>query len=827
VSSTTKTTTNHILQRMHPPRRRSIKVVQSITQSSSSSSTRLFTDLWDRMEIEEDLEPQWYLLNCVAGLELDLLQQCRGTCGGLLDVVKFVVPTITKTRSHGAKRMVRDIKVKYQGYVFAKLRLTRDTYLAIQSLTLCRSWMGTINIKGHRKLPPTPQPLSEEEIKNFDLENFKWVQNEQEIVSTAAVKEKERTVIVDTEDYDIEESRIVNEIEEEVQTVYKGLKVEDMIKVTNKGKFYNEDGLVRRLKEGKVLIRFFTYGTVFDEWLDPSEVRKLTKVEILQGLGGPSAPITQRDLDGPRQDRQDRRDQRDDFDSRNQAGAFGGEPRHRRQDRTDRQFRNDRGSDDRRERDNWNWYQEKDRRSREGGYSDGQQHIRGSSDQRQSRGNFWAESDVDSQWGRNNSPSRSSDVDRRRPPEKDWNSFVSKSPAPQKTEPPTKKGTDDFFVSLMSDLSGDVGGDKNDANVGNSGGDRSDDDFFASLISEIDENKSKSRTSTSSSNKEWDGGRSDDDFFASLMSDIDAQKSTSRPSRSSRKDDNDNDDDFFASLEKEIRGGSARSNKFQSTGQSKSNKFDAAKQLESIFAEFSMDSTASGEDDFFASLEKELASDLGEVKKQSKSTMSQPQASDEADMDDFFSSLEMELASDLGGEKHQAKFSKPVPKVSAETNDDDFFSSLEMELSDTMNEVVQTADGKSFDDSNDFFPNRDSDISWDATTDKAAEKTTILTTTAELTSATVVDSPVPHHSSVDDGMTTEETRTKTATKTSNNTNGKSTSPPPMANPPVPHHNVMDRNGLQTRTVLELKDMLRERGLKVSGKKAELIDRLTS
>jgi hypothetical protein len=98
-----------------------------------ASTTRLFENkLWDRMEIEEDEEPMWYVLNCVAGLEIDLLRQCRQRCEGMEDVVKFVVPMVTNTRSHGANKMVKDTKVKYQGYVFAKLRLCPKTYEAIQ-----------------------------------------------------------------------------------------------------------------------------------------------------------------------------------------------------------------------------------------------------------------------------------------------------------------------------------------------------------------------------------------------------------------------------------------------------------------------------------------------------------------------------------------------------------------------------------------------------------------------------------------------------------------------------------------------------------------------
>ncbi len=97
------------------------------------TATCLFENkLWDRMEIEEDDEPMWYVLNCVAGLEIDLLRQCRQRCEEMEDVVKFVVPMVTNTRSHGANRMVKDTKVKYQGYVFAKLRLCPKTYEALQ-----------------------------------------------------------------------------------------------------------------------------------------------------------------------------------------------------------------------------------------------------------------------------------------------------------------------------------------------------------------------------------------------------------------------------------------------------------------------------------------------------------------------------------------------------------------------------------------------------------------------------------------------------------------------------------------------------------------------
>ena len=90
------------------------------------------------MDIEEDEEKLWYCLNCVAGLEMDLLRQCRQRCREMEDVEKFVVPMVTTVRSHGANRMVKDTKVKYDGYVFAKLRLCPETYEAIQGMSVSR-----------------------------------------------------------------------------------------------------------------------------------------------------------------------------------------------------------------------------------------------------------------------------------------------------------------------------------------------------------------------------------------------------------------------------------------------------------------------------------------------------------------------------------------------------------------------------------------------------------------------------------------------------------------------------------------------------------------
>ena len=136
------------------------------------TSTSLNGKLWKRLNIEEDppeYGTQWYLINCVAGVEFDLLAMAREVTKDFpSDIVeKIVVPTERHLRSHGDKKKVVDVKVRYPGYVFCKIRLTEDVYEVLQDLELARSWMGTVNRKGYKKLPPVPLPLNDEEVQKF------------------------------------------------------------------------------------------------------------------------------------------------------------------------------------------------------------------------------------------------------------------------------------------------------------------------------------------------------------------------------------------------------------------------------------------------------------------------------------------------------------------------------------------------------------------------------------------------------------------------------------------------------------------------------------
>ena len=169
--------------------------------------------------------------------------------------------------------------------------------------------------------------LNEMEVENFGLEDLEFEEEEEEFV-----EEGEEDVIVDEA-----EDKKKKKMEEEAIKVFLGIKVDDMVKVTKKCKFYNEDGIVRRLKDGKIFLRFYTYGSMFEEWMDPEDVRKLTDAEVMKGLSGPTEPITQRDFEEDSNEY--------DSDGRRRAGTFrrdlmshmkGTQDRNRRQDRVGR-----------------------------------------------------------------------------------------------------------------------------------------------------------------------------------------------------------------------------------------------------------------------------------------------------------------------------------------------------------------------------------------------------------------------------------------------------------------------------------------------------------
>jgi len=466
--------------------------------------------------------------------------------------------------------------------------------------------------------------LNELEVENFGLEDLEYEDPEED-------QNEEDGVIVDEAGADKK-----NHVDEEAIKVYLGIKVDDMVKVTKSCKFFNEDGIVRRLKDGKIFVRFYTYGSMFEEWMDPEDVRKLTDTEVLKGLSGPQQPVTQRDFE----------ETTDGYDSdgSRKAGSFrrdlisnmkgGPELRNRRQDRVQRgQNRRETYGEDERKRNekNWDWYKENSRGDR-GVVSDDEWTYRPGSRQDDALG------DANAQWNRPPSQRQQSgerntrQQQQRNQNNEDWGKFVSPADAPKKKS----GGQDDFFASLMTDLNKDLStGDSSGpsspspASADSSSSGQEEDDFFASLMDEIETQEKKNPTQPSS-----DSDFFMDDFFTSLDTSSD---STTKTMESETKDSSFNEVDLADSVDIMDKRDEDKSGGFRGTR-----------------------TPENDEDDFFASLESELGSALD---------INDKDAILNSDgNDDFFAMLEQEVSLQLDEEESTAEQKNaPKPKPAAES----------------------------------------------------------------------------------------------------------------------------------------------------------------
>ena len=668
----------------------------------------------------------WYLINCVAGVELDLLNQCRYVCGPEQKdfpktiVEKIVVPTERHLRSHGDKRKVVDIKVRYPGYIFCKICLVEDVYEELQNLDLARSWMGTVNRKGHKKLPPAPLPLGPDEVKKF-----KGLEEEQELFEDMYGG-----------DYTGRADSGADLLEQ-----YSGYDVGQMVKVLS-GNFEGEDGTVRRLKGGQLMVRMFTYGQTYDEWMDPDAIRPLTDLEVMRGLSGPTVPINQDQFDvsiGKKDPSILEGTMGDGGDG--MGGGGGGNTALRsgllqsagvapgRNRREDRVARGETGARDmfgrtadeiKREEQNWLAHREEKRASQRGYDVDG------------------------SELG-----------------------VPQMTEAQKKKAAGPKKGQDTWGIVERSSWGGGEYG------------------FEAN--SEQEERERQQRTARVYQDRPQRGGRGGrggrgrdgrDSFGDRNSRDERRPVQQSFRDRESRDDDNDEwssssksddsgsaggeEDDFFESLMSELsddlgNGDASRDDSSRPTARGTLHHDSAGPNTRTQ----SSSSSDGEEDSFFANLMSELGGALDGPSSSSSSSSDKAKDDRKLDDDDFFSSLEAELSQSLGDYGGENKSEKE------EDSDDDFFASLQQEMGHALNEEPSGKDDDGDDDGvsleDDFFSSLMNDLAEDVELEPPAKKES----------------------------------------------NKSS----------------EGNDLSSLTVPELKDMLRNQGLKVGGKKAELIDRL--
>ncbi|KAL7489756.1 hypothetical protein ACHAW6_015426 [Cyclotella cf. meneghiniana] len=735
------------------------------------TTSSLHGKLWKRLEIEEDspeMGTSWYLINCVAGVEFDLLAQARQVTQSFpkTDVEKIVVPTERRLRSHGDKKKVVDVKVRYPGYVFCKIRLTEEVYETLQRLELARSWMGTVNRRGHKKLPPAPLPLNEEEVKKF-----KGLEEEQELFDDMFGG-----------DYSGR-----NDSGEDLLAQYSGYEVGQMVKIL-RGNFEGEDGTVRRLKDGQICVRMFTYGQTFDNWFDPDAIRPLSDLEVMRGFTGPTAPINQDQFDvsigkkdpSVSEDTSQRRS-----GLLQSAGISPG--RNRRQDRiargeTGRDLFGRTPEEIKREEEHWLAYREEKRASQRDGLasfnSDTASTKKKMQDGPKKGHDTWGIVERSSWDGGEygfEANSEAEERDRMRRTQelyKDRSDFRAYDKSQRSGRGPnfredsraTRTGRD-FREDSKSPRSMD-----DRQRFGSDFRDRQREDGARDQrrpVREVRRNRDgpqndkfgRSRRVTEedwASASEAVSNNDSDDFFSNLMKELqDDNDSSPSRARGARHHDNagpnsrteksrDSEESFFENLMSEL--GSA----LQTDTSSNPNP-----------------TRKDSDNDFFANLESELSSSLGGELGPSSESDGTNGNNDDA----FFASLEYELTSSLNDDDRRNKQKKGIRRLQNDSSDDDFFASLQQEMNDSLNQPSKTQDTTLEDD---FFSGLMDDVADELEMTKRKEKTVRKSTVKSQYS--------------------------------------------------PKDTIGDLNSL---SVPELKEILRSKGLKVGGRKSELIERLQS
>jgi transcription antitermination factor NusG len=250
---------------------------------------------WDRLGLsskesdEIGRNEEWYILNCVAGGEKECLFQCQGAVKGLLKesddgdsqqhTVTFVVPTADEIASRGNSISSNSKKILYPGYVFGKFKLTPTIYETLMGLSSVKSFMGSSirhqNKRSYKLKPPIPTPITAEDAIHFGL--------------VGAISNSNTTDDKTSND----SNNVISSESNNNNNEFSHLSIGGMVKIVH-GKHKHEDGIVKKIKDGKVYVRLYSYGTIFDEWLNPSELVPLTEEQVRRSMATtPSEPITQ------------------------------------------------------------------------------------------------------------------------------------------------------------------------------------------------------------------------------------------------------------------------------------------------------------------------------------------------------------------------------------------------------------------------------------------------------------------------------------------------------------------------------------------------------
>mmetsp|Transcript_8309 Transcript_8309/g.10417 ORF Transcript_8309/g.10417 Transcript_8309/m.10417 type:complete len:1127 (-) Transcript_8309:407-3787(-) len=543
----------------------------------------------------------------------------------------------------------------------------------------------------------------------------------------------------------------------------------DMIKVVN-GLYTGEDGVVRRFKGGNVLVHMWTYGPLHEEWMNLPDIRPMSISEASRGLTGGKG-MTQEDIEEvmgvqlhPFDDGLGRT--RKDPDDRS---------RNKREERPSRSNDNDAGYDRRNDVSS--------RGQNSNRYVRAEDSIRQRQRDEQSQGRRNYDSDI----GDYRTPKPQLREETALSDDADWTSFM----ADQDADTSEDNNDDDFFNTLVSELESDLDGSPKAVTPSElpraKPPPKASDDFFDNLLSEVSQDLRDDKPKSSPSQ----GAKVDeteDDFFATLERELTMQlgdepspvdttpalteESTARTAAPADPNSADDEDDFFAMLERELSG-------------------DAdSKPLPK----------PTDDDGFFATLEADFKAETttttpttasanppGSTNVEELDTIATLTIQDDDDADDFFASLEKELANDVGESKIQPiawdkdEFEQ-APQATAEAPP--------LSSSSGNNNTPKRTQP---DEQDDFFAQLEAELSGDTYTQPSNPSNT--NATPQTRSNTLERQPTQND---------RPNRVDNA-------------------PTVP---VREREDYSKNTVADLKIILKERGLPISGTKNVLISRLT-
>ena len=200
---------------------------------------------------DEPGELRWYILEVVNGQETWVQEAVENSiaAAGLEHLVDRLLVPVDRVAATYGKKVYQKEKILYPGYIYCHIRLNKPL------------WSAMVN--------------SQKVINFIGVDEGFAKTNSKDIIPGVRGK----ITPMPLEDADVERMLAFTrqgQVDDETAGQFA---VDDLVAILA-GRLRGETGVVRRLIDGKLMVRVLGYGQSMDIVLEPSEVRKLTPVEI-------------------------------------------------------------------------------------------------------------------------------------------------------------------------------------------------------------------------------------------------------------------------------------------------------------------------------------------------------------------------------------------------------------------------------------------------------------------------------------------------------------------------------------------------------------------